>query len=325
MENVWIWNIDGSQQQFFADELKAGRLRQGWGYDDRLDLRLISKKVEQKQVLDEKESETWTRLNVMIADWGIKLGDIILVKNNPTWGKYTLAKVTGGYQFDRKTPSDDHGHFIEANPLKVVEKHCIHVAGDLRASIDSQRRPITSAVKRASEILSLLRWPETELLKPVGWKERVASQSASVTDLIKKQIVDKLGPSEFEALVKEMLNAENFSNTTLKVTAGSGENGADIVMTVSAPFFDELNIVVQIKHHPGEDNDTTSIDQLRRAFDYYKAVAGLLVTSGSTIGPQLKEAAEKLKTEGKTVEILYGEELYRRVLHVIASETDDGA
>jgi hypothetical protein len=73
-----------------------------------------------------------------------------------------------------------------------------------------------------------------------------------------------------------MLNAENFPNAKLEVTAGSGENGADIVMTVSAPFFDDLNIVIQIKHHPGVDNDTTSIDQLRRGFNYYKAVAGLL-------------------------------------------------
>jgi hypothetical protein len=33
-----------------------------------------------------------------------------------------------------------------------------------------------------------------------------------------------------------MLNAENFPNTTLEVTAGSGDNGADIVMTVKRPF-----------------------------------------------------------------------------------------
>jgi hypothetical protein len=67
-------NIDGSQQQFFADELKAGRLRQGSGYDDRLDLGLISKNSERKQALDEEESAAWTRLNVMIADWGINWG-----------------------------------------------------------------------------------------------------------------------------------------------------------------------------------------------------------------------------------------------------------
>jgi hypothetical protein len=94
-------------------------------------------------------------------------------------------------------------------------------------------------------------------------------------------------------------------------------------MSLSAPFFEDLNIVVQIKHHPGEDNDPTSVDQLRRAFEYYKAIAGLLVTSADAIGAQLQNAAEKLKTEGKTVAILYGDELYRRVLHILAAETGD--
>jgi hypothetical protein len=98
--NVWIWNIAGDQQHFFADELKKGRLRQGWGYDDHLDLRLIKKKNDHNEPLDDEEKAAWDRLNVMLMDWGIKVGDVIVVKNTPTWGFYTLAKVTGGYQYD---------------------------------------------------------------------------------------------------------------------------------------------------------------------------------------------------------------------------------
>lgn len=152
--NVWIWNIDSNKQKFFAAELKAGRLRQGWGDDDRLDLRLIKKKTEQKQPLDEEESAAWNRLNVMIMDWGIKLTDIILVKNTPKWGWYTLAKVIGGYQFDRKAKDSngDYGHFLNVDPVWEVEKHSAPVAGDLRSSIDNARWPITAAVKRAPEI-----------------------------------------------------------------------------------------------------------------------------------------------------------------------------
>jgi hypothetical protein len=321
MPNVWIWNIASDQQQFFADELKAGRLRQGWGYDDRLDLRLIVKKNQQKQSLDEEESAAWNRLNVMIMDWGIKVGDIILVKNTPTWGWYTLAEVAGGYQYDRNTPSEDFGHFIGVKLRREINKHTAHVAGDLRSSVDNSRWPIASAVKRAGEILSLLKAADVD--KPVRWPERIASQLPSVIDLIREQVVRRLGPSEFEELVQDLLNIEKFEN--IKLTAGAGENGADIVMSVSAPFFDDLNIVVQIKHHPGEDNDPRSVDQLRRAFDYYKAVAGLLVTSADKIGAQLQDAVEKLKTEGKTVAVLHGEELFRRVLHILASETGDRA
>jgi hypothetical protein len=74
------------------------------------------------------------------------------------------------------------------------------------------------------------------------------------------------------------------------------------------------------------DNDLTSIAQIRDAFDHYKAVAGLLVTSGETLGVELQAAIEKLKTDGKTVAVLHGEELYRLALHVLASDTrDEGA
>ena len=55
------------------------------------------------------------------------------------------------------------------------------------------------------------------------------------------------------------------------------------------------------------DDDTTSVDQLRQAFDYYKAaVAGLVVTSAETIGPNLKAAVEKIKADGKMVTVVHG-------------------
>jgi len=325
MPNVWIWNISSEYQQFFADELKAGRLRQGWGYEDRLDLRLLAKKEEQGEEFDEDEAAAWKRLSVMLMkEWGIKVGDVVLVKNTPTWGWYTLCEVTSDYHFDRNTSGGDgdYGHWIGVKLLREINKHSAPVAGDLRSSIDHARWPITSAVKRASEILNLLKAADAE--KPVGgWEERFNSESSNIISLIKEQVIKKLHPTEFQDLVKKVLSFESFENINL--TAGAWENGADVVMSVSAPFFDDLYIVVQIKHHPDEDNDTTSVEQLRHAFDYYKAVAGLLVTSADKIGTQLREAIEGLKTEGKTVAVLYGDELQRRVLHVLASQTGDTA
>ena len=62
---------------------------------------------------------------------------------------------------------------------------------------------------------------------------------------------------------------------------------------------------------------------MRRAFDYYKAVAGLVVTSADKIGALLQDAIEQLKTEGKTVAVLHGEELYRRLLRTLPSDSGD--
>jgi Restriction endonuclease len=105
-------------------------------------------------------------------------------------------------------------------------------------------------------------------------------------------------------------------------TAGAGENGADVVMSVNLPFFEEPKIVVQAKHHNrwSADNDTSSIQQLRKAFQYYNAMAGLLVTSAEQLGPDLAAELEKLRSEGRQVAALYGNELYRRVLQVLPSK-----
>jgi hypothetical protein len=84
-----------------------------------------------------------------------------------------------------------------------------------------------------------------------------------------------------------------------------------------------LKIVVQVKRHLGEDNDTQSVDQLRRAFNHYNAIAGLLVTSAEKIGRELQDEVDKLRTEGRPVEVLHGAELYRSILHVVASQAGD--
>jgi restriction endonuclease Mrr len=160
--------------------------------------------------------------------------------------------------------------------------------------------------------------PLDELVGTAEWQERIDVQTSELISIVRDLVINKLHPKEFERIIKDLLDLMKFGNT--KLTAGPSENGADIVMSIDTPFFDALNVVVQIKHHPGEDNDATSIEQLETAFEYYKAVAGLLVTSGRTIGPQLRDAIERLKTSGKTVAVLHGDELYRLILRVLAAD-----
>ena len=37
--NYWGYRIDTNKRGFFFDEIREGRLRQGWGYEDTHDLR----------------------------------------------------------------------------------------------------------------------------------------------------------------------------------------------------------------------------------------------------------------------------------------------
>jgi hypothetical protein len=63
----WFWNIDSKNRDYFSEELRNGRLRQGWGYDHRLDLRTLKQKLDQNETFDGEESEAWKRCSVMFT------------------------------------------------------------------------------------------------------------------------------------------------------------------------------------------------------------------------------------------------------------------
>ena len=193
----------------------------------------------------------------------------------------------------------------------------MHVNGALRTSIDRSMWPISLSIKRAAEILSLLDIDADSSNIPVTFISRVKNRSRTVVDIM-REILKEIGPYEFEELIKKVLESQDFEN--VRWTSGAGEHGADFVISVTVPFVGDLNIVIQVKNHYPEDNDTGSISQLRRAFEYYKAVAGLLVTSSIKLGQQLTESIEKLRTEGRTVAVLHGERLYWLILPVLAAE-----
>ncbi|HWO35398.1 MAG TPA: hypothetical protein VNO32_41920, partial [Candidatus Acidoferrum sp.] len=56
----WFWNIDRPMQSYFRSELEQSRLRQGWGYNQKLDLRKIRAKIDTPKPLDEDEQGTWS-------------------------------------------------------------------------------------------------------------------------------------------------------------------------------------------------------------------------------------------------------------------------
>jgi len=64
----WFWNIDTPSQAYFRAELEQGRLRQGWGYDHKLDLRRIKAKLDQSAQLGEEEQATWSHCQSMLRN-----------------------------------------------------------------------------------------------------------------------------------------------------------------------------------------------------------------------------------------------------------------
>ena len=72
-----VVRTDKTKQAFLVRELDAGRLRQGWGYDECQDLRRIAKKVDAGKNLNDDEQDA--RRNRRLLDTepdGVKPGDV---------------------------------------------------------------------------------------------------------------------------------------------------------------------------------------------------------------------------------------------------------
>ena len=96
---VQPWEAKKEDLLALYSELKEGRARFGWSYNDRLDLRDIKKKLETQgwDVLDEDEQNAWTHAWFLLEE--VKEGDYFIYINMPEYGKCTIVKIIGEYEF----------------------------------------------------------------------------------------------------------------------------------------------------------------------------------------------------------------------------------
>ena len=113
----YAFRIQDSRAQELQNELKIGRLRQGWGYDAKLNLR------EDKTA----RKDSGARKNFPIKD-RVKKDDLLFIINMPDKQHVTLAVATEdfskGYIFDERSfeGAKDLGHIFPAKFLAEIPK-----------------------------------------------------------------------------------------------------------------------------------------------------------------------------------------------------------
>ena len=89
-KHYWGYRICNEASSFFYEELKEGRLRQGWGYNSGQDLRCLT-------------YDEGARKNLRMFE-EVKKGDILLVPRIPSWEDISIVEATKdwneGYTFD---------------------------------------------------------------------------------------------------------------------------------------------------------------------------------------------------------------------------------
>jgi hypothetical protein len=117
----WAFRVDRRYLSDLDEELQNGRLRQGWGWDKRQDLRAM-------------EVDAGAGRNRQMFSQ-VKKGDRILIPHLPQYGQITIAEATEdwdkGHDFSAWEKSGDHGHIFPAKPLRNFRRGNLKIPASL--------------------------------------------------------------------------------------------------------------------------------------------------------------------------------------------------
>lgn len=155
----WGFRTDPNRTAEIVASLKDGELRQGWGYQDDLDLNHIGDLVrsEGRGALNDDQRAAWRRCQrTWPGHWDpIGPGDVLLLPKVPRGGEFSLVRVTGPYRFDIH-PQGDLGHVLPIEMLRLgIPNSNVHVEAGLQRTL-RQRSPIWEITRHAAAIESLL-------------------------------------------------------------------------------------------------------------------------------------------------------------------------
>lgn len=257
----WVFRVDIDWLPMLDGELKAGRLRQGWGWDQGQDLRVLS--------VDEG-----ARRNLRMFQ-EVKKNDVVLVPHLPSYGYVTIVTATEdweyGYKFRVHPESHDHGHIFPAELAVVFNKENERVPASLRQTLRTPSR-FWCIDDLEDAVDALLNNPDGlagAKLPRDRWRD-IALHSINKSGLektISAEVNEFTGSSEWEYVLIDVFQAL-FPEWTVERTAGHAEavHGTDILLTFPQLLEGLYGIAVQVKDHSGL-LDNSSIDQICKARD----------------------------------------------------------
>lgn len=291
----WAMRMDVENRELLVEELRRGRLRQGWGWDDRQDLRRIEERAAKGRKL--VQVERVARLaRRMASDDGIRPGDLVVVPRYPDDGRFLVVEVAGPYEFDPiELVGDrdvnglgrDYGHILpvklpRSNPTPVLSSDVLLSAG-LKRSLTCRSR--LWCLDEHAEVLDGL-WERLVAgeYREVPWDAANALQSmidVAMTHVrgpleaaLLKELDHGFAASHLELVVLELLR-HAYPGAEVQHTGGPKEHGADVVVRWSDPLSDEQGLdwtlLVQVKCWRGMADDVHPLKQLEHAIKHYRA------------------------------------------------------
>ncbi len=273
----WASRTASDHSDLFWTELKAGRLRQGWGHEENQDLETIAKTPKRELSDDQKAANRHHRMRGGEGGW--QEGDIVLIPNMPHRRMFSLARITGSYRYERIQLTETYWDFGHIREVELLTPHGVanssrHVGSGLRHSLTNRGRTwqIRGRDEEFEHVLTHLEDPEliresteTERMEGVVETARQVALDAFGARF-RGDLTKAFGKAEWEAVIAEALKT-HFPDAEVLKTGGPAERGADIEIAMPNPLGGPTwTVVIQVKDWRGEAG-RAPVEQLRQAIE----------------------------------------------------------
>ncbi|MFH1138521.1 MAG: restriction endonuclease [Pseudomonadota bacterium] len=207
---------------------------------------------DEKVIKQLDDAEGLLQLLLILSTKGqVRRGDLI-----EEWGEFLLKYSKFG---TTSTIKDT----LRRRLLNLVERGLASREGNRYSITPAGMEHITKSITTPDD-------PRKKLIRAVN------TFNDTQIDILRERLGD-MHPSNFEHLVRDLLEAMGYED--VMVTKESGDKGVDVVATVQFGIT-TITEVVQVKRHQGSIGRPT-LDQLRGALPYHKALRGIIITLGN--------------------------------------------
>ncbi|GLQ32004.1 hypothetical protein [Litoribrevibacter albus] len=319
--NYWGYRINKNKIDFFRSELEQGRLRQGWGWDE-------------KQCLTNLTMDSGAKRNLPIFN-KVKKGDILLIPRLPTWDEVAVVEATEdfdtGYKFEIEPALGDYGHIFPAKLVKQFVRRNKSVTGDIRSTLKNISR-FWSIGHCSNAIEKIIQQEDKELRSELSFTNRfhnILSDSLNRsfdTEKFSNELYDRLNENlsneEWEYALVEGFKKIYPSPIVVERTSGvlEKQHGTDILIKFPGLVDFQYAIAIQVKDYSGYMSGY-AVEQISKADEYWKNEGLVLIDKYVIVTKCKKEHNLDVSSLDESVKIIFAKELKDLLMKMGMSDT----
>lgn len=298
---------------FFFEEIKQGRLRQGWGYDAGQNLL--------NQTVDKGASRNKSMLNV-------KCGNILLIPHIPLYHEVTVVEATDdwrvGYQFEINQKYGDYGHVFPVRYLCHFNRYNVHVDACIRSSLRNPSRFWQLNYECDDSVENLLNIAPQDLTSASSYSERLKASlddayseiEATLKEKVHNKFVNNFQAAEWEFALLEglkLLYPEPYFYIEHVGGKSEKDHGADLLIHIPSICSKiEYIIAIQIKDYKSSFNIRNVINQINKATFFEnenkKVIDKIIIVTKSTY-KDISSEDEQIMERYKDIRLIFADDL----------------